>query len=204
MSPTAAAVLSPGWRHEREKLAVRPPSRPPEAVCWDSVDLISAGFSTPVQWHAITGIWRSIRAIVWHDMEGYLAGSLARWNTGVAGAHLCILQDGTVVLTCELGNVAWHAGTGNDPRSDTYGRTDFWRQTNINAYSVGIELEGFSREGYTAAQAQACRRVSDWLTAKYAIPRTRIFDAIDGHHAHGEISASRSDPGDRFDWAWVL
>ena len=30
------------------------------------------------------------------------------------------------------------------------------------------------------------------------------LDAIDGHHAHGELSSSRTDPGPHFDWSWVL
>jgi N-acetyl-anhydromuramyl-L-alanine amidase AmpD len=206
MNPASAIVLYPGGRRPKPVQPVAPsaPVAPATAVPWDREQLITAGFSTPTQWHALTGIWRDVRAVVWHDMEGFLAGSLARWNTGVAGAHLCILRDGTVVLTCDLRHVAWHAGTGNDQHSDTFGRTEFWRRVNVNAHSVGIELEGFASTGYTDAQAAASRRVADWLTAKYGILRNHTFDAIDGHHAHGELSASRSDPGPLFSWDWVL
>jgi N-acetyl-anhydromuramyl-L-alanine amidase AmpD len=137
-------------------------------------------------------------------MEGFLAGAIQRWNTGAAGAHLCILRDGEVVRTCRLEDVAWHAGTHNNPIRDGYGRTTFWRTHNINAHSVGVEIEGFLTEGYTPEQADACRRVSDWLTWRYNIRRERTFDAIEGHHAHGELSSSRTDPGPLFEWAWVL
>jgi N-acetyl-anhydromuramyl-L-alanine amidase AmpD len=137
-------------------------------------------------------------------MEGELDGAIKRWNTGVAGAHLCILRTGEVVRTVRLEDVAWHAGTHNNPARDGFGRTPFWRSHNINTHSVGVEIEGFLTQGYTEAQAAACRRVSDWLTSKYDIPREHSFDAIAGHHAHGELSRDRTDPGPLFDWAWVL
>jgi N-acetyl-anhydromuramyl-L-alanine amidase AmpD len=144
---------------------------------------------------------RVIRAVVWHDMEGWLPGALARWNSGLAGAHLCILKDGTVVLTCKLEDVAWHAGTNDDPTGGTYGRTPFWRKTNLNPYSVGVELEGWAdgRDGgYTEAQIQSAIRVAKALTAQFRILPRHTFDQVDGHHLHAEISASRQDPGPRF------
>lgn len=137
-------------------------------------------------------------------MEGYLPGAIARWNTGAAGAHLCILQTGEVVLTCRLEDISWHAGTHGVQGKDGYGRTGFWRTHNINPYSVGIELEGFFQQGYTPEQVAACRTVSDWLTAKYGVLREHTHDRIDGHHAHSELSSSRLDPGSLFHWEWVL
>jgi N-acetyl-anhydromuramyl-L-alanine amidase AmpD len=140
-------------------------------------------------------------------MEGGLAAALAHWNAGNAGAHLCILKDGTVVLTCRLEDVAWHAGTDNNPLGGQYGRTPFWRMHNINPYSIGIELEGFADArdgGYTGAQVRALRRVTDALCARYGIQRQHTLDQIDGLHTHEELSANRGDPGDAFSWAWVL
>jgi len=173
------------------------PAPNPGGVCWDRQQLITNGF-TPGR------AGQRIRSLVWHDMEGWLAGAISRWNTGAAGAHLCVLRSGEVVLTCRLEDTAWHAGTDNNPASGVYGRTAFWRGHNINAYSIGVELEGFQVSGYTAAQAAACRRISDWATAKYGIVRAHTFDQLDGHHAHGEISSQRSDPGPLFNWGWVL
>ena len=137
-------------------------------------------------------------------MEGYLAGAIERWNTGAAGAHLCILQTGEVVLTCKLEDVAWHAGTHNTPDKDGYGRNQFWRTHNINPYSIGVEIEGFLSAGYTAKQQKACRRVSDWLANKYHILPVHTSNQIEGYHAHSELSSTRSDPGPKFDWAWVV
>jgi N-acetyl-anhydromuramyl-L-alanine amidase AmpD len=173
-------------------------------VCWDRDLFIVDGFTPGNMSELVFGLTRVIRSIVWHDMEGFLDGAIKRWNTGAAGAHLCILQSGEVVRTVRLEDVAWHAGTHNSPNKDGYGRTPFWRSHNINAFSVGIEIEGFLTRGYNQAQAEACRRVSDWLTHEYQIERAHTMDAIDGHHAHGELSSSRTDPGPMFDWSWVL
>jgi N-acetyl-anhydromuramyl-L-alanine amidase AmpD len=149
-------------------------------VCWDRDLFISDGFTPGNMSELVFGVTRAIRSIVWHDMEGFLDGAIKRWNTGAAGAHLCILQSGEVVRTVRLEDVAWHAGTHNTPTKDGYGRTPFWRRNNINAFSIGIEIEGFLTGGYTQAQADACRRVSDWLTQEYQIKRQHTFDASTG------------------------
>jgi N-acetyl-anhydromuramyl-L-alanine amidase AmpD len=173
------------------------------------VQLITDGFSPTDAngWCADYATKRTLEAVVWHDMEGYLAGAIARWNSGAAGAHLCVLKNGQIVLTCRLQDVAWHAGTDNRPGSETYGRDIFWRSHNINPHSIGVEIEGFADArdgGYTAAQIAAIGKIADWATRKLGIRREHTFDAIPGHHAHSEISAMRGDPGPNFDWSWVL
>ena len=179
---------------------------PPHApdTCWDRELLIRAGYTPGYLSRSVFGVERSIQSAVWHDMEGSLPGAIARWNTGAAGAHLCVLQTGEVVLTCRLDDIAWHAGTHGVSGKDGYGRTPFWRTHNINPYSVGIELEGFCTRGYTDQQVAACKRVAGWLTARYGILREHTEDRIEGHHAHSDLSSFRRDPGDLFDWAWVL
>lgn len=160
-------------------------------VPWTSQILITAGFSTPEQWPIARP--RPINSVVWHDMEGYLPAAIATWNQGNAGAHLCILMDGRVVLTCKLENIAWHAGTDANN-----GRTQFWKTHNINPYSVGIELEGFYDKGYTAYQIAACVQVARYLTQQYGIVKEHTFDHIPGHHTHSELSNQRLDPGPYF------
>jgi N-acetyl-anhydromuramyl-L-alanine amidase AmpD len=136
-------------------------------------------------------------------MEGHLTGAIATWNQGKADAHLSVLEDGTIVLTCLLEHIAWHAGTNNKPNGGAYGRTAFWRTNNVNPHSIGVELEGFYTQPYTAAQAAAVRKIARWAEKKYGIPRVHTFDQIAGQHTHSELSSSRLDPGPLFDWTWV-
>lgn len=126
-------------------------------------------------------------------MEGYTQGAISHWNTGVAGAHLCVKRDGTVVLTCHPNNTAWHAGT-----DASTGRTQFWKSHNINLYSIGVELEGFAATGYTKEQIDACVRIGKYFCSKYGIPNVHNLDSIPGHHTHAEVSNQRSDPGPHF------
>lgn len=121
----------------------------------------------------------------------------------MADAHLSILTTGEIVRTCLIENVAWHAGTNNDPTGDTYGRDFFWRNHNCNPFTIGVELEGFAGQPYTPAQRAAVKKIARWAEAKYDIKRVHTFDRYDGHHAHSELSSSRTDPGLTFDWTWV-
>lgn len=122
------------------------------------------------------------------------------WNSsGGASAHLIVRRDGSVWLTVQPKDIAWHAGT-----DASTGRTPFWRTHNVNPHSLGIECEGFAAEPFPAAQVAAIRRVADWLTATYPIPRAHTVDQVAGHHAHSEISNQRGDPGPHWDWSWVL
>jgi len=185
---SAASVLQ-----QQGELIIRPgPDTPP----WNRVRLIARGFSTPEEWPIARP--RPIEAIVWHDMEGSLPAALDWWDHGKAGAHFGITRDGEIVLTSRLENIAWHAGTDNDPDGGTYGRTAFWRTHNINPYSVGVELEGFTTTPYPEPQIQACIKLGRWLTRTYGIPTVHSFDTIPGHHLHSELSANRSDPGPLF------
>lgn len=170
---------------------------------WDSVRLATAGFSNPTEWRREFGVDRKIVGFVWHSMEGHIDGAIDRWNTGVADAHLCILESGVIVLSCLLENIAWHAGTNNDPTGGQYGRTPFWRQNNANPMTVGVELEGFAGKPFTDAQIEAVRKIALWGESAYGVPRKHTFDQFEGHHSHGELSSSRTDPGSTFDWGWV-
>ncbi len=165
---------------------------------WDRDWFITAGFTPAAQCKAVFGVPRTIQAVVWHDMEGYLPGAIATWNQGNAGAHLCVLRNGTIVRTVRLEDVAWHAGT-----DAAIGRTAFWKGHNINPYSIGVELEGFTTSGYTAEQAAAVGRISDYVTIEYGVLRQHTLDQIPGHHAHSELSNQRADPGPLFSWGWI-
>lgn len=193
----------------------QPQPQPLPGVCWDREVFITDGFSD-VDINGITieyGVYRDIIAAVWHDMQGYLAGAIQTWNLGGAGADLCVLRSGEVVLVRGKVNgvlrapfevAMYGAGTSSNPNSGTYGRTPFWRSHNINPHAVHVELEGFATTGYTAEQARACRRISDYFANVLGIRRAHTFDTIPGYHAHSELSAMRGDPGPLFDWAWVL
>lgn len=194
-------ILGPGWLEPAgaTNVANPPPTLPPViADPWSRTQLTNgSAVSTPAEWP--TSNPRPIRSLVWHDMEGYLAGAIATWNQGAASAHLCVLRSGEIVRTVEIENIAWHAGT-----NAASGRTAFWKANNINPYSIGVELEGFVTSGYTREQIDACVKIGRWAQAQYGIQPVRGGDSLDGHHLHSEISNQRSDPGPLFPFDAIL
>jgi N-acetyl-anhydromuramyl-L-alanine amidase AmpD len=182
-------------------LRPRPAMPIAKPFAFDHIRYIKAGYSLPESWGYTI---RPIQAIVWHTMEGSLAGALSTFDSGVSGAHIAIARDGGIWLICPLQYVAHHAGTDGRIGSPTYGRTDYWRRVNINLYSIGIELEGYANAKLTDAQAASCLKVARYLTQQYAIPIVRSTNENRGHLAHSDISALRSDPGPFFPFQWLL
>jgi N-acetyl-anhydromuramyl-L-alanine amidase AmpD len=174
------------------------PTDPPRIVPWDAARLIRRPFT-------VGRGGACVCSVVWHSLEGSADGAISWWESqGGASAHFIITRAGRILLTVPLEHTAWHAGTDGTPGSGVYGRTPFWRTHNVNQHSVGVELEGFAATGFTHEQAASARRLADWLTAQYPIPRAHTRDQYAGHHRHSEISAQRSDPGPFFQWEWVL
>lgn len=130
-------------------------------------------------------------------------------------AHYLIGRDGTVYRLVPEDRSAFHAGGGKLPRDPS-------RQTNMNEYSIGIEILAvgskkdmeiykdldygkFAREhpdmvGFTPQQYASLNQLLDQLTRKYpAIKRDR------GHIVgHSEVDPKRkTDPGELFDWTKI-
>jgi hypothetical protein len=181
------------------KVVVAPPVPPttPTAKPWDKVRLIKGGFSTWQQW-GLSGP-RTISAVVWHTLEGYIPGALSHFDSGAAGCHFIIANDGAIWLVCQLEHIAWHAGTDAET-----GRTAFWKRTNLNHHSIGIECEGFAAVGINEVQVSAAIRLGVWIRRTYSVPTARTTDQIAGHHAHSDISNQRGDPGPKFPWDRIL
>jgi N-acetyl-anhydromuramoyl-L-alanine amidase len=100
-------------------------------------------------------------------------------------AHLYIQRNGRVVQCVPLHRRAWHAGTSQ------------WAgKSNLNDYSVGIELAGDDDTPFTPAQyaalARSIRRISNLL------PITTVV-------GHSDIAPDRkTDPGPHFDWPRLM
>ena len=126
--------------------------------------------------------------------------------------HYIIERDGTVRCYIPEDRVAWHAGKGefaNDPK-----------YTNkMNQYAIGIEVLAIGSQedmsiyltekeyqglddafkGYTQAQYDALQLLVADLCSRYDIPMDRSH--VIGHE---EYSASKTDPGELFDWGKII
>jgi N-acetyl-anhydromuramyl-L-alanine amidase AmpD len=122
-------------------------------------------------------------AVVLHVMQGY-ATTAARWAaTGYFGAswHFTVDRDGGVMQHLELNDGGYHAGIPSTAPTPTW---ELWRGhgQNVNTYTVGIEMEGFSGTPFSEAQSAAVRTLCRWLSEVLGFPYERKH-----FPAHAEI-----------------
>lgn len=122
--------------------------------------------------------------VVVHTMQGYYYGAQSWFQnpSSDVSAHFCLRsEDGEVTQMVYLSDRAWHVGTSN-------------------AYSIGLEHEGFVEDPawYTWEMYQSSALLSRWIADQYAMPLTR--EHIVGH---SELpNQTHTDPG--LNWNWDL
>ena len=131
----------------------------------------------------------TIDCVLVHDTESDTAAAALSWfespDSGVS-AHYVIDRDGTVYRCVPDELRAWHAGT-----SELEGRT------NVNDFSLGIELVGFATEPFTETQIDVLVELCVELCLKYpAITVARIV----GHADVATPTGRKTDPGPHFPW----
>jgi len=136
---------------------------------------------------------RQVRAIVLHDTEGSLEGSLAHFQrVGTASAHYVIGKSGELVGCVAEEHAAWHAARADrmrpswlDPRPPGVGLC-----SEINACTIGIELELLASDpdgAYPEAQLNRLRELVRDLLRRYRLGPDRVI-------RHGDFQGDRSDP----------
>jgi hypothetical protein len=113
-------------------------------------------------------------AVVLHVMQGYLRTARTWAAQGHYGAswHFSIGVDGTVLQHLEFEDGGYHAGISVNSKKPTW---PLWKghEVNVNNYTIGIEHEGFSGEGFTDEQRRASKDLCAWLAAELGIPFAR-------------------------------
>ena len=133
---------------------------------------------------------KAITHVVIHVEAGTEAGTQTWFANPKAhvSAHYSVGKDGQVYQHVAETNTAWHAGipfpyTWNEPSKDPH------NQMNPNAYTIGIEHEGFAADPWPDAQVQASAALVANICGRYHIPIDRIH--VVGHH---EIYAGHDCP----------
>lgn len=122
-------------------------------------------------------------AVVLHVMEGYKSTARQWAISGHYGAswHYTVGRDGSVMQHLRHEDGGYHAGIPTTAPAPTWA---LWRGhgQNVNTYTIGIEHEGFSGDGFTEAQRTSSRNLCRWLAQELGI-------AYDREHfpAHAEI-----------------
>lgn len=113
-------------------------------------------------------------AVVLHIAQGY-SSTARQWAiTGHYGAswHYTVCKDGRVLQHLEHQDGGYHAGIPQTAPDPTWA---LWKGhgVNVNHYTIGIEHEGFSGDGFTEAQAEASRKLCRWLAEEIGVPYDR-------------------------------
>jgi N-acetyl-anhydromuramyl-L-alanine amidase AmpD len=130
-------------------------------------------------------------AIVIHIADGGLASVDAWFGNPAArvSAHYCVGKRGEIHQYVRESDTAFHAGNPVNP---------VWRLlkdgVNPNDYTIGIEHEGRSNDGWTDAMYVASAALVAEIAGRWAIP-------LDEDHVvlHREIRGNKSCPGSQFE-----
>lgn len=153
-------------------------------------------------------------AIVDHIMQGYMAGTFARFNNPneEVSAHFGISRKGEIVQYVALERWAYANGIMQSPDlsipwlADCYANGIVSKQTNPNRKTISIEHEGYPSgpkdAGLTESQYQASVRLHRWLIG--------LFPSIlpDRKHIIGHYQITGGDrancPGPLFPWSRLI
>jgi N-acetylmuramoyl-L-alanine amidase len=118
-----------------------------------------------------------------HSVQQSLRTLQSHNDLGKVSAHYLIGDDGRRYQLVPDELRAWHAGGGR------------WGTiTNVNAASLGIEIDNDGVEPFTQAQIASLLVLLEDLCTRWNIPRTQVI-------AHADMAPTRKvDPGPHFPW----
>jgi N-acetyl-anhydromuramyl-L-alanine amidase AmpD len=151
---------------------------------------------------------RTVLGAILHSSEGTMAGMNAVFNiAGGASAHYAVARDGRRYQYVREKDVAYHCfAWGSDPQFNhnrpSWLLASTGRYSAVNAYTVGIELEGYAVSGFTAAQYVELASLLREISERHGFPLTLLPDAGAAARVttHAFLQSNRSDPGALFDW----
>lgn len=131
---------------------------------------------------------RKIDTVVLHASYNSLGGDaysadkvIAIWRSYEVAPHYMIDRKGNVYRLVDDEDIAYHAGVSKMPDG----------RTNVNDFSIGVEILNAKDDKYTEAQYDAVNDLIAYLKEKYSI-KTVV--------GHADIAPGRKDDPWNFDW----
>ncbi len=139
----------------------------------------------------VSGQERTIDTVVLHSSYNSLGGDvysvdrvIAIWKGYEVAPHYMIDRKGNVYRLVDDANIAYHAGVSKMPDG----------RTNVNDFSIGVEILNTKDEKYTDVQYLAVNDLIVYLKGKYSI-KTVV--------GHADIAPGRKTDPWNFDWKKV-
>lgn len=114
-----------------------------------------------------------------------VSGIIEEYRQAQVSAHYLIARDGAVYQLVADQNIAWHAGVAKMPD----GRTD------VNSFSIGIEIINTKDEKFTSAQYDVLNRLIGDLKKKYPIKNIL---------GHSDVAPQRKTDPWNIEWKKVV
>lgn len=131
---------------------------------------------------------RKIDTIVVHSSYNSLGGDIYDvekiieiYKSYGVSPHYIITREGKIYRLVDDKNIAYHAGESKVPDG----------RTNVNNFSIGIEMVNSKTEGPSGAQYEALKRLIKEIKSDYDIKYTL---------GHSDISPGRKDDPWKFNW----
>ncbi|MTE18832.1 N-acetylmuramoyl-L-alanine amidase [Streptomyces sp. TRM43335] len=194
LTPAGERVTVPAGDVEPELgryAGVAPLGEPVASADASEVGVLSTDYP-PARWVAAhssnytPGRSSSITHVVVHVTQGSYAGSISWFrnpDSDVSAHYVIRSSDGEVTQTVRDRDTAWHARSGN-------------------AYSIGIEHEGYvdNPAWFTDAMYRSSAALTRHLCDRHGIPKDRSH--IVGHH---EVPGNdHTDPGPNWNWTYYM
>lgn len=141
---------------------------------------------------------RSVDTVVIHSSYNSLGGDefaigkiIDIYKSYGVSAHYLVGRDGTIYRLVRERDVAYHAGVSKMPPSSSGGKAG---RTDVNTFSIGIEMVGTEESGYTDKQY---------------VTLNALLEDIEGRHkiknivGHDEIAPGRKTDPWQFDWSQI-
>jgi hypothetical protein len=182
-----------------ETPVVAPPEKKPESAPLEEKIVEEEPAKTPAfkiidrlaGWGHTKSSGRKIDTIIVHssynalDEDIYdLDKIIAIYKSYGVAPHYIISRDGQISRMVEDKNIAYHAGESKVPDG----------RTNVNNFSIGIEMVNSKTEGPTSAQYGSLKKLLEHLKDSYDIKYTL---------GHSDIAPGRKDDPWKFDWGKV-
>lgn len=157
----------------------------------EEVPKISGVIQKSVSWGYQSSSNRTIDTIVVHSSYNALGGGeydvdklIAEYKEYGVAPHYLIDRKGNTYQLVKDRNIAYHAGASSVPDG----------RTNVNNFSIGIEMMNTKTDEYTSAQYAALKELIGNLKAKYKIKYML---------GHNQIAPGRKDDPWNFKWSKI-
>ncbi len=181
----AAETMDQGTENSQQgmtKIADAPPKSGTTAPQMNIIDRkVDFGFGIPKE-------VRTIDTVVLHSSYNSTGGDLYSvdkvidiWRGYGVAPHYMIDRKGNIYRLVDDANIAYHAGVSKMPDG----------RTNVNDFSIGIEILNTKEDKYTQAQYDAVNNLIAYLRGKYSIKQVV---------GHADIAKGRKDDPWQFDW----